>query len=230
VNTSKPDQIHHQTPMTLKASRHIRIYNSSGSELLFSDGDVPHLASRQRIQLSSKPGTHHDSSAVSACLNQQTCKPSKTTDLRSLKIPVMRNKQVVVSCEESSNKPKWNSSTLIEPKKVVVGMSPLQPDKKKTLNDFMRKPFRATPAPPTTHKPSIRVVPIKKRQHVGDDAVINSIKYLDPTKKAAELQDFEFNEKTILQQVDDSVSFPEKKISPGEEDVVRMVKRHQTAL
>ncbi len=154
VNIWKPDQSH-QTP-----SRQVRIQNSCGSEL-FSDCDaVPHLASK-RIQ--PKPSTHHDSSAVSACLNQQICKPSKTTDFRS-KIPVMR--KPVASFQESPNKTKWNSSTLIEPKKVVVGnMSPL-PGKKKTLNDFMdNKHFRATPAPPTIHKPSIPVAH-KKRQPV----------------------------------------------------------------
>ncbi len=153
VNISKPDQSH-QTP-----SRQVRIQNSCGSEL-FSDCYVPHLASK-RIQ--PKPSTHHDSSAVSACLNQQTCKPSKTKDFRS-KIPVMR--KPIVSSQESPKKTKWNSSTLIEPKKVVVGnMSPL-PGKKKTLNDFMgNKHFRATPAPPVTNKPSIPVAP-KKRQPV----------------------------------------------------------------
>ena len=203
MNISKTDQ----TPMTLKASRQVRIHNSSGSELLF-DQDAT-LASK-RLQL--KPGTHHDSSAVSACLNQPTCKPSKTTDFRS-KIPV---RKPVVSCEESS-KPKWNSATLIEPKKVIVGISPL-PGKKKTLNDFMgNKQFRATPAPPTTHKPSIPIAP-KKRQPVRD---LNSIKHLDPVEKA-ELQEFELTKKEIPHQVEAQKEMTPsrslKKIGP-EEDV-----------
>lgn len=199
VKISKPDL----TPMTFKASRQVRIHNSSGSELLFDCG-AP-LASKR---FKPKPGTHHDSSAVSACLNQQTCKPSKTTNVRS-KIPV---RKPIVSCVESS-KPKWDSASLFEPKKVTVGISPL-PGRKKTLNDFMGKKFRATPAPPTTHKPSMPVAP-NKRQSVRD---VNNIIHLDPAEEA-ELEEFELTERAILQQVD-APSRSLKKIGPGKEDVV----------
>ncbi|EFX88139.1 hypothetical protein DAPPUDRAFT_96377 [Daphnia pulex] len=204
VNLSKLDQ----TPMTIKASRQVRIHNSSGSELFFDHGTP--LASK-RFQ--PKPGTHYDSSAVSACLNQQTCKSSKTTNLRS-KIPA---RKPIVSCVESS-KPKWNSATLFEPKKVTAGISPL-PGKKKTLNDFMGKQFRATPAPPTTHKPSMPVAP-NKRQSVRD---VNNIIHLDPAEEA-EFEEFELTERAVLQQVDAQKEITPsrslKKIRSGKEDVV----------
>jgi hypothetical protein len=93
------------------------------------------------------------------------------------------------------------------------------PGKKKTLDNFMSKQFRATPAPPTTYKPSIPVAP-KKRLPVRN---VKSIKHLDPAEKA-ELQEFQLNEKAILQQVDAQKEMTPsrslKKIRPGEEDVV----------
>ena len=204
VKISKPDL----TPMTLNASRKVHIHNSSVSELLFDHG-AP-LASKR---FKPKPGTHHDSSAVSACLNQQTCKPWKTTNARS-KIPV---RKPIVSCVESSKR-KWDSATLFEPKKVTVGISPL-PGRKKTLNDFMGKKFRATPAPPTTHKPSMPVAP-NKRQSARD---VNNIIHLDPAEEA-ELEEFELTERAILQQADAQKEMTPsrslKKIGPGKEDVV----------
>jgi hypothetical protein len=172
--------------MTLKASRQVGIKNSSSSET-FIDRDAPLTNTR----LNPKPGTHHDSSAVSACLYNQTGNPSKTTNFKS-KIPVGKS---IVSCPESPlTKPKWNSATRIDQNKAFVDI-PSLPGKKKTLKDFVGKHFRATPALPTTHKPSIPVA-TKKRQSVR---VVKKVQYLDPTEKS-ELLEFEVTEKAILQQ------------------------------
>ncbi|EFX68980.1 hypothetical protein DAPPUDRAFT_329576 [Daphnia pulex] len=99
------------------------------------------------------------------------------------------------------------------------------PDKKKNLDNFMsKKHFRATPAPPSTQKPSIPVVP-QKRLPVRN---VKNMKHLDPAEKA-ELQEFELTEKAILQQEDAhkemTPSRSLKKIRPREEeDVVRKAK------
>jgi hypothetical protein len=97
------------------------------------------------------------------------------------------------------------------------------PSKKKNLDNFMsNKHFRATPAPPSTQKPSIPVVP-PKRLPIRN---VKSMKHLDPAEKA-ELQEFELTEKAILQQVDAQKEMTPsrslKKIRPGE-DVVHQAK------
>ncbi|EFX79871.1 hypothetical protein DAPPUDRAFT_319215 [Daphnia pulex] len=93
------------------------------------------------------------------------------------------------------------------------------PDKKKNVDNFTsKKQFRAKPAPPTTQKPSIPVVP-QKRLPVRN---VKSTKHLDADEKA-ELQEFELTEKAIHQQVDAhkemTPSHSLNKIGHGEENV-----------
>lgn len=206
VNISKPQQ----NPMTLNASRQVRVNNSSGSEA-FSDC-VASLIANKRLQ--HKSGTHHDSSAVSACLHKQSTGniSLKTTSFKS------KTPKSVVSCPESllSTKPKWNTATVIDKQKKTVFDIPTLPGKKKTWKDFVDKQFRATPAPPTTHKPSIPVAP-KKRLSVRD---LIKVKHLDPTEKA-ELREFELTEKVILQLSGAPSRFPKNSILSKEDEVIR---------
>ena len=106
----------------------------------------------------SKARTHHDSSAVSACLKTDTGNPKKL-EFKS-KIPV-RKPEMIGNRIESPTKLKWNSTTQINRSAEI---KPL-PGIKKTLGDFVRKPFRATPAPASTHNPRL-VVMTKDRQEV----------------------------------------------------------------
>jgi hypothetical protein len=105
-----------------------------------------------------KARTHHDSSAVSACLKTDTGNPKKL-EFKS-KIPV-RKPEMIGNRIESPTKLKWNSTTQINRSAEI---KPL-PGIKKTLGDFVRKPFRATPAPASTHNPRL-VVMTKDRQEV----------------------------------------------------------------
>jgi hypothetical protein len=122
--------------------------NSSGAEVGMN---------RMFPQLS-KARTHHDSSAVSACLKTDTGNPKKL-EFKS-KIPV-RKPEMIGNRIESPTKLKWNSTTQINRSAEI---KPL-PGIKKTLGDFVRKPFRATPAPASTHNPRL-VVMTKDRQEV----------------------------------------------------------------
>jgi hypothetical protein len=95
------------------------------------------------------------------------------------------------------------------------------PDKKKNVDNFTsKKQFRAKPAPPSTQKPSIPVVP-QKRLPVRN---VKNIKHLDADEKA-ELQEFKLTEKATHQQVDAHKEIPPShslnKIGHGEEDVVQ---------
>ena len=76
------------------------------------------------------------------------------------KIPV-RKPEMIGNRIESSTKPKWNSTTQVNRSAEI---KPL-PGIKKTLGDFVRKPFRATPAPASTHNPRL-VLMTKDRQEV----------------------------------------------------------------
>jgi hypothetical protein len=105
-----------------------------------------------------KPRTHHDSSAISACLKTDTVNPKKL-EFKS-KIPV-RKPEMIGNRIESSTKPKWNSTTQVNRSPEI---KPL-PGIKKTLEDFVRKPFRATPVPASTHNPRL-VVMTKDHQEV----------------------------------------------------------------
>jgi hypothetical protein len=58
-----------------------------------------------------KPRTHHDSSAVSACLKSDTGNRKKL-EFKS-KIPV-RKPEMIGNRIESSTKPKWNSTTQVD--------------------------------------------------------------------------------------------------------------------
>jgi hypothetical protein len=127
--------------------------NSSGVEV----GMNWMFPSVEKSQLP-KPRTHHDSSAVSACLKSDTGNLKKL-EFKS-KIPV-RKPEMIGNRIESSTKPKWNSTTQVNRSAEI---KPL-PGIKKTLGDFFRKPFRATPAPATTHNPRL-VVMNKDRQEV----------------------------------------------------------------
>jgi hypothetical protein len=120
--------------------------NSSGAEVGMN---------RMFPQLS-KARTHHDSSAVSACLKTDTGNPKKL-EFKS-KIPV-RKPEMIGNRIESPTKLKWNSTTQINRSAEI---KPL-PGIKKTLGDFVRKPFRATPAPASTHNP--RLVVMTKDRH-----------------------------------------------------------------
>ena len=106
----------------------------------------------------SKARTHHDSSAVSACLKTDTGNPKKL-EFKS-KIPV-RKPEMIGNRIESPTKLKWNSTTQVNRSAEI---KPL-PGIKKTLGDFVRKPFRATPAPASTHNPRL-VLMTKDRQEV----------------------------------------------------------------
>ena len=75
--------------------------NSSGAEVGMN---------RMFPQLS-KARTHHDSSAVSACLKTDTGNPKKL-EFKS-KIPV-RKPEMIGNRIESSTKPKWNSTTQVD--------------------------------------------------------------------------------------------------------------------
>ena len=76
------------------------------------------------------------------------------------KIPV-RKPEMIGNRIESSTKPKWNSTTQVNRSAEI---KPL-PGIKKTLEDFVRKPFRATPVPASTHNPRL-VVMTKDDQEV----------------------------------------------------------------
>jgi hypothetical protein len=94
------------------------------------------------------------------------------------------------------------------------------PDKKKNVDNFTsKKQFRAKPAPPSTQKPSIPVVP-QKRLPVRN---VKNIKHLDADEKA-ELQEFKLTEKATHQQVDAHKEIPPShslnKIGHGEEEDV----------
>ena len=105
-----------------------------------------------------KPRTHHDSSAVSACLKSGTGNPKKLEFKSKI---LVRKPETIGNKIESSTKPKWNSTTQVNRSAEI---KPL-PGIKKTLGDFVRKPFRATPAPSSTHNPRL-VVMTKDRQEV----------------------------------------------------------------
>jgi hypothetical protein len=114
-----------------------------------------------------KPRTHHDSSAVSACLKSDTGNPKKL-EFKS-KIPV-RKPETIGNRIESSTIPEWNSTTQVNRSAEI---KPL-PGIKKTLGDFVRKPFRATPVPASTHNPRL-VVMIKDRQEVKKGLLPQSV-------------------------------------------------------
>ena len=114
-----------------------------------------------------KPRTHHDSSAVSACLKSDTGNPKKF-EFKS-KIPV-RKPETTGNRIESSTKPEWNSTTQVNRSAEI---KPL-PGIKKTLGDFVRKPFRATPVPASTHNPRLVVI-TKDRQELKKGLLPQSV-------------------------------------------------------
>lgn len=149
-------RVNSQRPITFQKPNK----NSSGVEV-----DMKRI-SAGKIQLS-RPRTHHDSSAVSACLKTDTGN-SKKFEFKS-KIPV-RKPEMIGNRMESTTKPKWNSTTQVNRS---TGIKPL-PGIKKTLEDFVRKPFRATPVPATTHNPRL-VVMTKDRPEVNKNLLQQSV-------------------------------------------------------
>jgi hypothetical protein len=145
-------------PMTFRKSNK----NSSGDEA----GLNQILPSTGKIQLP-KQRTHHDSSAVSACLKTNVGK-SKESEFKS-KIPV-RKPEIAGNRKENTTKPKWDSTTQVTRS---AGIKPL-PGTKKTLEDFVRKPFRATPAPNSTRNPKWVVMP-KDRSAVKTNSIQQSV-------------------------------------------------------
>ena len=105
-----------------------------------------------------KPRTHHDSSAISSCFKTDTGNPKKF-EFKS-KFPV-RKPETIGNRTESSTKPKWNSTTQVNRS---AETKPL-PGIKKNLEDFVRKPFRATPVPPSTHNPRLVVNLVMTKDH-----------------------------------------------------------------
>ena len=117
-----------------------------------------------------KPRTHHDSSSISACLKTDTRKSGNPKKLEfKSNIPV-RKPETIGNQIESPTKPKWNSTTQVNRSAEI---KPL-PGIKKSLGDFVRKPFRATPAPFSTHNPRLVVI-TKDRQEVKKDLPQQSV-------------------------------------------------------
>ncbi|KAI9562790.1 hypothetical protein GHT06_010245 [Daphnia sinensis] len=131
-----------------------------------------------------KPGTHHDSSGVSACLNKQ------------IRNPLIRVKSVDKTPRSSQPdsrpiKPTWNITTQIDAKKMPIEI-PSLPGRRKTLKDLLCKPFQAKPLPPSTYEPFVPVT--RKRPSVLRNKKL-AIE-LSPAEEQ-ELREFELAEKVI---------------------------------
>ena len=72
---------------------------------------------------------------------------------------------------EGTTKLKWNSTTQVNRSAEIKPF----PGIKRTLEDFVRKPFRATPVPSSTHNPRL-VVMTEDRQEVKKACVNHQLK------------------------------------------------------
>lgn len=141
-------------------------------------------ASRANERHTPKPGTHHDSSGVSACLNKQITNPL-------IKVKSVDKKPRSSQPDNRPMKPTWNITTQIDAKKMLIEIPPL-PGRRKTLKDLVCKPFQAKPLPPSTYEPFVPV--IRKRPSVSYNKKL-AIE-LSPTEEQ-ELREFELAEKVI---------------------------------
>lgn len=91
---------------------------------------------------------HHDSSAVSACLNK-TATTAKTQKVQVKSTPTVQKRDITTSRTVGQAAPV--KSNKVDRPDSAFAIKPL-PGKKKTLEDFVGKPFRAQPVPLSTYK------------------------------------------------------------------------------
>ncbi|XP_057369930.1 uncharacterized protein LOC130691042 [Daphnia carinata] len=112
------------------------------------------------VSHANKIRTHHDSSAVSACLKTATATRTQKVHVKST-APVQKPD---ITTSRTAGQAKPVKPETMDRTDKLFAMKPL-PGKKKTLEDFVRKPFRANPVPLSTYKHPKDCSAVKQEPH-----------------------------------------------------------------